>query len=70
MPNTSANGTLRLNAKANFNNQPNPSNQANEDVTLTLDASEPVTVRIEVDRCPCGSEHNRAGSYVDTDFSR
>ncbi len=66
MSNTSANGTLRLNTQASP-----PSNQASEDVTLTLDASKPVTVRIEVDRCPpCGSEHNRAGSYVDTDFSR
>ncbi|MFK0040370.1 hypothetical protein ACIQTW_11055 [Paenarthrobacter sp. NPDC090517] len=64
MSNTSANGTLRLNTQAS------PGNQANEDVTLTLDASKPVTVRIEVDRCPCGSEHNRAGAYVDTDFSR
>ncbi|WP_420179922.1 hypothetical protein [Paenarthrobacter sp. TA1.8] len=64
MSNTSANGTLRLNTQAS------PSNQASEDVTLTLDASKPVTVRIEVDRCPCGSEHNRAGSYIDTDFSR
>ena len=64
MSNTSANGTLRLHTQAS------PSNQASEDVTLTLDASKPVTVRIEVDRCPCGSEHNRAGSYVDTDFSR
>ncbi|NWL31342.1 hypothetical protein [Paenarthrobacter nitroguajacolicus] len=64
MSNTSANGTLRLNTQAS------PSNHAGEDVTLTLDASKPVTVRIEVDRCPCGSEHNRAGSYVDTDFSR
>ncbi|WP_309075887.1 hypothetical protein [Paenarthrobacter sp.] len=64
MPNTSANGTLRLNTQARHNSQ------ANEDVTLTLDASNPVTVRIEVDRCPCGSEHNRAGSYVDTDFGR
>ena len=65
MPNSSADGTIRLNTQAH------PGNQANEDVTLTLDASKPVTVRIEVDRCPCGSEHNnRVGSYVDTDFSR
>ncbi|MFJ6537273.1 hypothetical protein ACIQH5_13700 [Paenarthrobacter sp. NPDC091711] len=41
-----------------------------QDVTLTLDSSKPVTVRIEVDHCPCGSDHNRAGSYVDSDFGR
>lgn len=64
MPNTSAPGTLRLNTQNRLHNQ------ASEDVTLTLDASKPMTVRIEVDRCPCGSEHNRAGSYVDTDFGR
>ncbi|MGR0160769.1 hypothetical protein [Paenarthrobacter nitroguajacolicus] len=58
MSNTSAHGTLRLNT------------QAGEDATLTLDSSKPLTVRIELDHCPCGSEHNRAGSYVDTDFSR
>ncbi|WP_200846844.1 hypothetical protein [Arthrobacter sp. 18067] len=58
MPNTPAQGTLRL------------GNQASNDVTLSLDASKPMTVRIEVDRCPCGSDHSRAGSYVDTDFSR
>lgn len=47
-------GTLRLSHQAN-------------DVTLTLDASKPMTLRIEVDRCPCGSEHSRPGSYVDSD---
>ncbi|MBT2585042.1 hypothetical protein [Arthrobacter sp. ISL-95] len=64
MPKTSAPGTLRLNTQASRNTQ------AGEDVTLTLDSSKPLTVRIEVDHCPCGSEHNRAGSYVDSDFSR
>jgi hypothetical protein len=64
MPKTSAQGTLRLNTQAKR------STQASEDVTLTLDSSKPLTVRIEVDHCPCGSEHNRAGSYVDSDFSR
>lgn len=64
MPNTSAQGTLRLNTKAGF------TNQSNDDVTLTLDASKPLTVRIEVDHCPCGSEHSKAGSYVDSDFGR
>ncbi|WOH19137.1 hypothetical protein IRJ34_02080 [Paenarthrobacter sp. GOM3] len=49
-------GTLRLSKQSN-------------DVTLTLDASKPMTVRIEVDHCPCGSEHNRPGSYVDTDVN-
>ena len=39
------------------------------DVTLTLDASKPMTVRIEVDHCPCGSAHNRPGSYVDSDLN-
>ena len=73
MPNTS---TLRLNAKAGRSSQAgsnSPSgtaNQSGEDVTLTLDSSKPVTVRIEVDHCPCGSEHRRAGSYTDSDFSR
>ncbi|MET3903219.1 hypothetical protein [Paenarthrobacter sp. 4246] len=62
MSKTATQGTLRLNAPA--------SAQAGKDVTLTLDSSKPMTVRIEVDHCPCGSEHNRAGSYVDTDFSR
>ena len=64
MPNTSDTGTLRLNNKVRLNNQ------ANEDVTVTLDASKPLTVRIEVDRCPCGSEHSKAGSYVDSDLGR
>ncbi|MGJ3190349.1 MULTISPECIES: hypothetical protein [Paenarthrobacter] len=58
MPKTSAPGTLRL------------SNQASEDVTLTLDSSKPLTVRIEVDGCPCGSAHDRPGSYVDSDLNR
>ncbi|BCW09163.1 MULTISPECIES: hypothetical protein [Paenarthrobacter] len=49
-------GTLRLSHQAN-------------DVTLTLDASKPMTLRIEVDRCPCGSEHSRPGSYVDSDLN-
>ncbi|BCW38903.1 hypothetical protein StoSoilB3_04380 [Arthrobacter sp. StoSoilB3] len=49
-------GTLRLSHEAN-------------DVTLTLDASKPMTLRIEVDRCPCGSEHSRPGSYVDSDLN-
>ncbi|MDR6986703.1 hypothetical protein J2Y66_001173 [Paenarthrobacter nitroguajacolicus] len=62
MSNVSTQGTLRLATPA--------SAQAGKDVTLTLDSSKPMTVRIEVDHCPCGSEHNRAGSYVDTDFSR
>ncbi|MCD4849951.1 hypothetical protein LN996_03925 [Arthrobacter sp. AK01] len=64
MPNTSAPGTLRLNTQASRNAR------ASEDVSLTLDSSKPMTVRIEVDHCPCGSEHNRAGSYVDSDFGR
>ncbi|ASN18687.1 hypothetical protein [Arthrobacter sp. YN] len=64
MPKTSDQGTLRLNTRASRNTR------ANEDVTLTLDSSKPMTVRIEVDHCPCGSEHNRAGSYVDSDFGR
>ncbi len=64
MPKTSAQGTLRLNTRDSRNTR------ASEDVTLTLDASKPMTVRIEVDHCPCGSEHNRAGSYVDSDFGR
>ncbi|MCP1412128.1 hypothetical protein J3D46_001394 [Paenarthrobacter sp. A20] len=64
MPNTSAPGTLRLNTQASRNAR------ASEDVSLTLDLSKPMTVRIEVDHCPCGSEHNRAGSYVDSDFGR
>ncbi|MFJ5956042.1 hypothetical protein ACIQC5_08775 [Paenarthrobacter sp. NPDC092416] len=58
MPNTSDQGTLRF------------SKQSGEDVTLTLDASKPMTVRLEVDRCPCGSEHNRPGSYVDSDLGQ
>ncbi|WP_422757918.1 hypothetical protein [Paenarthrobacter sp. C1] len=49
-------GTLRLSHQAN-------------NVTLTLDASKPMTLRIEVDRCPCGSEHSRPGSYVDSDLN-
>ncbi|GGJ33421.1 hypothetical protein [Paenarthrobacter histidinolovorans] len=49
-------GTLRLSKQSN-------------DVTLTLDASKPMTVRIEVDHCPCGSAHNRPGSYVDSDLN-
>jgi len=49
-------GTLRLSHQA-------------DDVTLTLDASKPMTLRIEVDRCPCGSEHSRPGSYVDSDLN-
>ncbi|MOA60653.1 hypothetical protein D3C78_1855830 [compost metagenome] len=64
MPKTSAQGTLRLNTRDSRNTR------ASEDVTLTLDSSKPMTVRIEVDHCPCGSEHNRAGSYVDSDFGR
>ncbi|MFJ6453009.1 hypothetical protein [Paenarthrobacter sp. NPDC091669] len=64
MPKTSAQGTLRLNSRDSRNTR------ASEDVTLTLDSSKPMTVRIEVDHCPCGSEHNRAGSYVDSDFGR
>ncbi|PRB35905.1 hypothetical protein CQ020_22455 [Arthrobacter sp. MYb23] len=64
MPNSSAQGTLRLNTQSSRNTQ------ASEDVTFTLDSSKPMTVRIEVDHCPCGSEHNRAGSYVDSDFGR
>ncbi|MCT9870479.1 hypothetical protein [Paenarthrobacter aurescens] len=64
MPKTSAPGTLRLNTQANR------ATRASEDVTLTLDSSKPMTVRIEVDHCPCGSEHNRTGSYVDSDFGR
>ncbi|BCW57172.1 hypothetical protein [Arthrobacter sp. StoSoilB20] len=67
MPNTS---TLRLNAKAGRSSQVGSNDQSGEDVTLTLDSSKPVTVRIEVDHCPCGSEHRRAGSYTDSDFSR
>jgi hypothetical protein len=70
MPKTSAQGTLRLNTQASRGTQASRSTQASEDVTLTLDSSKPLTVRIEVDHCPCGSEHNRAGSYVDSDFSR
>ncbi|MEJ1115831.1 hypothetical protein WBN73_16415 [Paenarthrobacter sp. CCNWLY172] len=58
MPKTSEKGTIRF------------SKQTSDDVTLTLDASQPMTVRIEVDSCPCGSEHTRAGSYVDSDFGR
>lgn len=58
MPKTSAPGTLRF------------SNQASDDVTLTLDSSKPLTVRIEVDSCPCGSTHDRPGSYVDSDLNR
>ncbi|SDX46940.1 hypothetical protein SAMN04487917_10612 [Arthrobacter sp. yr096] len=57
MPNFSDQDTLRV------------TTQATEDATLTLEASKPVTLRIEVDRCPCGSDH-RTGSYVDSDFSR
>ncbi|MET4540009.1 hypothetical protein ABIE37_001790 [Arthrobacter bambusae] len=64
MPKTPAQGTLRLNTRDSRNTR------ASEDVTLTLDSSKPMTVRIEVDHCPCGSEHNRAGSYVDSDFGR
>ncbi|MGO4147711.1 hypothetical protein AB4Y77_21795 [Paenarthrobacter sp. YAF11_1] len=64
MSKISAPGTLRLNTQASRNTR------ASEDVTLTLDSSKPMTVRIEVDHCPCGSEHNRAGSYVDSDFGR
>ena len=64
MPNSSAQGTLRLKTQSSRSTQPS------EDVTLTLDSSKPMTVRIEVDHCPCGSEHNRAGSYVDSDFGR
>jgi|GEM_PF-4479767 len=62
MSSTYAQGTARRNTQASL------SNQSSEDLTLT--ASQPVTVRIELDHCPCGSEHNRAGSYVDTDFGR
>ncbi|BCW43256.1 hypothetical protein StoSoilB5_04400 [Arthrobacter sp. StoSoilB5] len=58
MSNNPAQGTLRL------------SNEATNDVTLTLDASKPMTVRLEVDHCPCGSEHSRPGSYVDSDLGQ
>jgi len=53
---TPTEGNLRLSKQSN-------------DVTLTLDASKPMTVRIEVDHCPCGSAHNRPGSYVDSDLN-
>ncbi|GAA3272864.1 hypothetical protein [Paenarthrobacter aurescens] len=62
MSKTATQGTLRLNTQSGA--------QTGKDVTLTLDSSKPTTIRIEVDHCPCGSEHNRPGSYVDTDFSR
>ncbi|WP_024819291.1 hypothetical protein [Arthrobacter sp. 31Y] len=70
MPNSSAQGTLRLKTQSTRSTQSSRKTQASEDVTLTVDSSKPVTVRIEVDHCPCGSDHNRAGSYVDSDFSR
>ncbi|MFF1829214.1 hypothetical protein [Paenarthrobacter sp. NPDC058040] len=42
-----------------------------DQLSFTVDASQPVTVRIELSGgCPCGSEHNRAGSYVDSDLGR
>ncbi|MDD7834713.1 MULTISPECIES: hypothetical protein [Paenarthrobacter] len=49
-------GTVRLSSQSN-------------DVTLTLDASKPMTVRIQLDHCPCGSEHSRPGSYVDSELN-
>ena len=55
MSTISTEGTLRLSSQSS-------------DVTLTLDASKPMTVRIVVDHCPCGSEHNRPGSYVDSEL--
>ncbi|VXC29888.1 conserved hypothetical protein [Arthrobacter sp. 9V] len=70
MPNTSAQSTLRLSTQPSSNTQPSRNTQPSEDVTLTLDSSKPLTVRIELDHCPCGSEHHRTGSYTDSDFSR
>lgn len=49
-------GTVRLSSQSN-------------DVTLTLDASKPMTVRIQLDHCPCGSTHSRPGSYVDSELN-
>ncbi|MEV7604128.1 hypothetical protein AB0N65_01635 [Paenarthrobacter sp. NPDC089322] len=46
-------------------------NESKEQVSFTVDASKPVTVRVELNGgCPCGSEHSRAGSYVDSDLGR
>lgn len=42
---------------------------AKDQLSFTVDASQPVTVRIELSGgCPCGSEHTRTGSYVDSDL--
>ncbi|WP_347109353.1 hypothetical protein AAHB33_01835 [Paenarthrobacter sp. S56] len=46
-------------------------NDSTEHVSFTVEGTNPVTVRIELKGgCPCGSEHNRAGSYVDSDLGR
>jgi hypothetical protein len=40
-------------------------------VSFTVDASKPVTVRIELGTgCQCSADHGRAGSYVDSDLGR
>ncbi|MFE4196658.1 hypothetical protein ACFRJ9_12390 [Paenarthrobacter sp. NPDC056912] len=40
-----------------------------ESVSLTLDAGNPVTVRLELSGgCPCGGTHDRSGSYVTSDL--
>jgi hypothetical protein len=42
-----------------------------DQVSFTVDSANPVTVRIELSGgCPCGSEHSRSGSYVDSDLGR
>ena len=42
-----------------------------DQVSFTVDSANPVTVRIELSGgCPCGSEHSRPGSYVDSDLGR
>lgn len=40
-----------------------------EPVAVTIDASDPVAVRLEIDNnCGCAENPVRVGSYTDTDF--
>ncbi|MFI2566335.1 hypothetical protein [Paenarthrobacter sp. NPDC018779] len=46
-------------------------NDSKDRMSVTVDGTNPVTVRIElIGGCPCGSEHTRTGSYVDSDLGR
>ncbi|MGP0222346.1 hypothetical protein [Paenarthrobacter sp. NCHU4564] len=47
------------------------SSDSKEHVSFSVDASSPVTVRVELNGgCPCGAEHRHTGSYVDSDLGR